>query len=596
MLALPAEETVEAAIGIIGKRGRGKSGAVKVLMEELVKAKLPFVMFDPVGIAWGLRSSLDGSAPSGAHVLVVGGAHGDVRLERRAGAEVARAIVQANISAIIDFSEEPKSVYREFVCDFSHEIFKVNDTSRLIIIEEAPELVPQRLRPEMTQVFEAVERLVSRGRNRGLGVVLVSQRAATINKDVLTQVDALMVFGLTSPQDRKALREWVEAKADEGHLHQFEEGLASLNRQEAWFWAPEAFGGIFRKVRIRPFATLHPDKTHLRRAGLLKVKPVTTDVTTIVAALGTAVAKISKEKTAVVDAKRLQAQVAKLDAENARLRARPAAPTPSQAGMRRVEIPVVKDGQIQRVERAIDRLEKLRVAFYNDLRIVLPTVEGETKRLAESLDKARGRPPTLSTPRTHLGPMVPRPPLPTRPAPAPEARASVALESGTHDSAPSLRSGERRMLQTLAQRHQLKMTRAQLGTLAGFTPSGGTFSTYFGTLKRHGLLEENGNGTVRISQAGLDFLGEDVPPAPATTAELQAMWKNMVRAGEAKMLDQLVAVYPDGLTRQDLGERTGFTATGGTFSTYLGTLRRNGLVEADGELLKASETLFIDGA
>jgi len=74
------------------------------------------------------------------------------------------------------------------------------------------------------------------------------------------------------------------------------------------------------------------------------------------------------------------------------------------------------------------------------------------------------------------------------------------------------------------------------------------------------------------------------------------MWKNMVRAGEAKMLDQLVAVYPDGLTRQDLGERTGFTATGGTFSTYLGTLRRNGLVEADGELLKASETLFIDGA
>src|SRR3972149_5472203 len=85
MLALPAEETVEAAIGIIGKRGRGKSGAVKVLMEELVKAKLPFVMFDPVGIAWGLRSSLDGSAPSGAHVLVVGGAHGDVRLERRGG-------------------------------------------------------------------------------------------------------------------------------------------------------------------------------------------------------------------------------------------------------------------------------------------------------------------------------------------------------------------------------------------------------------------------------------------------------------------------------------------------------------------------------
>ena len=152
------------------------------------------------------------------------------------------------------------------------------------------------------------------------------------------------------------------------------------------------------------------------------------------------------------------------------------------------------------------------------------------------------------------------------------------------------------MLQTLAQRHQLKMTRAQLGTLAGFTPSGGTFSTYFGTLKRHGFLEENGNGTVRVSQAGLDFLGEDVPPAPSTTAELQDMWKHMLRGGEAKMLDELVAVSPEGLTRQDLGERTGFTASGGTFTTYLGTLRRNGLVEVDGDLLRASETLFIDGA
>jgi hypothetical protein len=40
------------------------------------------------------------------------------------------------------------------------------------------------------------------------------------------------------------------------------------------------------------------------------------------------------------------------------------------------------------------------------------------------------------------------------------------------------------MLETLARRYPLRVTRAQLGTLAGFTPSGGTFATYFGTLKR----------------------------------------------------------------------------------------------------------------
>jgi hypothetical protein len=35
------------------------------------------------------------------------------------------------------------------------------------------------------------------------------------------------------------------------------------------------------------------------------------------------------------------------------------------------------------------------------------------------------------------------------------------------------------------------------------------------------------------------------------------------------------------------------TASGGTFNTYLGTLRRNGLAEVLGSEVKASDTLFI---
>lgn len=80
-LQLPAEEIAESAIGLIAKRGRGKSGVLKILMEEMSAAGVPFVMFDPVGIAYGLRSSFDGKTPSGIEVLVVGGPHADVRLE-----------------------------------------------------------------------------------------------------------------------------------------------------------------------------------------------------------------------------------------------------------------------------------------------------------------------------------------------------------------------------------------------------------------------------------------------------------------------------------------------------------------------------------
>ena len=327
-LYLPADDFLESATAIIGKRGRGKSGAVKVLMEELVLAGLPFVAFDPVGVMWGIRASADG-ATSGCPVLVIGGEHGDIPLDRKAGAKLAQTILRENVSAIIDFSEEPKAAYREFVRDFSHEVFRRNDSPRLIILEEAPELVPQRLRPDMAEVFEAVERLVSRGRNKGLGVVLVSQRAATIHKDVLTQVDALAIFGLTSPQDRKALGDWVEAWDVGGQAKDFDRGLAGLQRQECWFWAPEAFGGIFRKVKIRPFTTFHPDKTHLRRSGMLKTRPVLADVSGLVQRLkGEAparpVAKLTvyEEKMGEQERKRiaeLEKLVEKLSADRDRL-------------------------------------------------------------------------------------------------------------------------------------------------------------------------------------------------------------------------------------------------------------------------------------
>ncbi|MCI4317116.1 MAG: hypothetical protein L3J96_01130, partial [Thermoplasmata archaeon] len=294
-LELPAEDLLESAIAIIAKRGRGKSGALKVLMEELTRVGLPFVALDPVGILWGIRSNFDGTGP-GLPVLVIGGEHGDVPLHRKNGAAVAQRIIQENISAVIDFSEEPKAAYREFVRDFSHELFRKNDTPRMVILEEAPELVPQKVIGDRAETFEGGERLVSRGRNKGLGVVLVSQRAATLNKDVLTQVDVLIVLGLAAPQDRKALGDWIRAWDVENQAATFDGGLAGLHRQEAWVWSPEAFGGLFQKIKFRDFTTFHPDKTHLRRMGFLKVRAVTADVAGVVARFEGHRSKSTKEE------------------------------------------------------------------------------------------------------------------------------------------------------------------------------------------------------------------------------------------------------------------------------------------------------------
>ncbi len=61
------------------------------------------------------------------------------------------------------------------------------------------------------------------------------------------------------------------------------------------------------------------------------------------------------------------------------------------------------------------------------------------------------------------------------------------------------------------------------------------------------------------------------------------------------MLEALVHVYPEALPREALGERTGYTASGGIFGPYLGVLRRNGLIEVNGGQVRARETLFLGG-
>jgi hypothetical protein len=162
--------------------------------------------------------------------------------------------------------------------------------------------------------------------------------------------------------------------------------------------------------------------------------------------------------------------------------------------------------------------------------------------------------------------------------------------TGTTDE-PQLKAGARKILETLARHHPMRFTRPQVGTLTGFKITGGTFQTYWGTLKRAGYIEEAGDD-ITITQAGLDRAGV-VAAQPTTTEEMVAMWNDRLKRGAREMLQALVDRYPATIDRDDLADLLGMTASGGTFQTYLGTLRRNGLATVDGQQVAASDTLFI---
>ncbi len=58
-----------------------------------------------------------------------------------------------------------------------------------------------------------------------------------------------------------------------------------------------------------------------------------------------------------------------------------------------------------------------------------------------------------------------------------------------------------------------------------------------------------------------------------------------LRAGAMKMLNWLAGSYPQLVTKQRLATLSGFTATGGTFNTYISELKRNGWIEGNSEFL-----------
>jgi hypothetical protein len=247
---------------ILAKRGAGKSYTAGVMQEEMYKNNIPFVTFDPIDVHWGLRVSKDKTG-KGLPIVVFGVLdNADIPLNDEMGAEIARAVVDTNISCVISTFGMSKKGQRRLIAEFSEELLKINNTPRHIFIEEAHEYVPQRVGSDIARCYSAVEALVVMGRNRGLGVTLINQRAATINKDVLTQIDTLLAFRNVSPQDRKALREWVEVHAETADFDKFWSSLPSLPTGEGWIWSPEWLEK-FERIKIRERETLHPDRENV---------------------------------------------------------------------------------------------------------------------------------------------------------------------------------------------------------------------------------------------------------------------------------------------------------------------------------------------
>ena len=214
---------------------------------------------DPVGVWWGLRAGADGAGP-GLPVAVLGGDRGDVPLTPAMGEAAADLLVDERLPVVLDLSLFRKGEQRRFVADLAERLYHRNRAPLHLVLDEADLWAPQRPPPGQQRLLGAVEDLVRRGRARGLGVTLVSQRPAVLAKDVLSQADTLLALRLVAPQDRAALDAWVRAHGTPEEREQLQRSLPSLAVGEAWVWSP-GWLRLFRRVTVRRRTTFDSSRT-----------------------------------------------------------------------------------------------------------------------------------------------------------------------------------------------------------------------------------------------------------------------------------------------------------------------------------------------
>jgi hypothetical protein len=630
-LSLPLDVVTE-AVGMIATRGAGKSYGSVALIEEAFDALVQTVVIDPTGVYHGLRSSADGKR-DGLPIYVFGGAHGDLPLEDGSGSFLADLVVDSGHSFVFDLSDFSKTKARTWVAAFLERLYERKARERttlLLVVDEADEFAPQKARGESARVLGAMEQIVKRGRSRGIGCVLISQRTQAINKDVLDLIDTLIVMRIGSPRGRDAVADWISAKEERDELGVLE-GLASLPTGTAYVWSPVR--GMLEKFTFRRIKTF--DSYATPKPGEVRIEPSKRAALDL-SALGeqmSATVERAKENDPAELRKRLHAAERAAQSEKdmqgildeiERVLSSSGGETAAEwlvqiymgvsnalnrgfscevvdevralvePGSELVEISVLTDEDrallregwttIEAAQPLIDSLRLVVERAVASSPAVPPRLQGDDPATARA-----GRGTAAVEAKTEgAGSAADRRSSAAATASTADRTARSGPEavveshaSGGGSSNGVLTSSQQKILDAMAWYERLGVTtptRAQIAMIAGYSHTSGGYNNIHMALKAEGYVTyERGSKAVAMTPEGRALATD--PGLPTTNEGVQEAILRRLPVPQAKLLAEIIRAYPNSITREELAERTGYTASSGGYNNLLSKLRTGALIE-----------------
>lgn len=275
-IGIDAQEIVTGRTCVIAQSGAGKSWTIAVLCEQLLKNNIGFCIIDTEGEYFSLKQKFQ--------IMWVGGENADINIETANLGELCKKAVKENVPMIFDVSDV--SDERKKVAELASTFYSIATDLRvpyLLIVEESDKFIPQN-----RDSLKELEEISKRGRKRGLGLLIATQRPSLVNKNVLSQCGNQFIGKLTTENDLKAVDLFFPNRKEL-------EELPKLNAGEFF-----VFGNILRgkkQVMIAARETQHKGLTpKLIPKPIGKIEELIADVSRIPAPKEFAEGELPEEK------------------------------------------------------------------------------------------------------------------------------------------------------------------------------------------------------------------------------------------------------------------------------------------------------------
>lgn len=552
---------LESNLLVQANSGGGKSYALRRLLEQTAPL-VQQIVIDPEGEFASLREKFDYvvCAPRGA----------DAVINPDTATMLARRLLETGVSAILDIFDmdphERELVVKRF-CVAMVDAPKSLWHPTLVVIDEAHVFCPESAHSECVR---AVVSLASRGRKRGFGTVLATQRLAKLNNNAAAECNNKMLGRTSLPSDIDKCAKELGIRAKDAMQQ-----LRRLHPGEFYVFGPALGVQEPSLLKVGEVVTTHP-KAGQRR--LVAPPAPSAKVKKKLAELG------DIQTDAVEEARTIE----ELTEQVRRLTAAASATRDDNAGREEVaklktEIDALKVEMALR--RTATRQKAVELARYVDGWASDPLLDDTAAQAFGDLDVAYiDRVKAYDAPRTKV---VDEPARTVRPIPQPTNGAVTRPEQKVLDA-----------LATIHGVFRISPVRKEtLAAHAGYAPTSGSFNNNLSKLRTAGYIDYPVPGFVVLLDGGKKFakaesLGANVDPR----RELPKRWLSIVDRPLAEILTVVFARFPGSLSKEQLAHECGRQLTSGSFNNYLSKLRTLGAIDYPKPgFVRATDAVFPGG-